>query len=196
MGAGVLVMMMTPAQGNLLPGPAPTTPATTASTARDGPVHEKWFAWLTATVEQLRGGTVHLRHRTRRPIRRGKRPTTESLPWLPKIRELGVPAAYVEAGQRARPHRGTSSTACFSEAPPNGKSGLKRPALAREAKARGKTVHMGRVNSRKRLVIAMDMGCDTADGTFLVFGPNKNWPRLRHWIAQGHQTWIGMDQAS
>jgi hypothetical protein len=42
----------------------------------------------------------------------------------------------------------------------------------------------------------MDMGCDTADGTFLVFGPQKNWPRLRHWLAQGHQTHIGMFEAS
>jgi hypothetical protein len=37
--------------------------------------------------------------------------------------------------------------------------------LAREAKARGMHVHMGRVNSLRRLRAAYDMGCDSVDGT-------------------------------
>jgi hypothetical protein len=27
------------------------------------------------------------------------------------------------------------------------------------------------------------MGCDTADGTFLAFGPDINTPRLARWVA-------------
>lgn len=41
--------------------------------------------------------------------------------------------------------------------------------LAAEAKRRGKWVHMGRVNSRRRMRIAEAMGCDSVDGTYLRF---------------------------
>ena len=37
--------------------------------------------------------------------------------------------------------------------------------LAREARRRGKHVHMGRVNSYVRLAAAFDFGCDSVDGT-------------------------------
>lgn len=50
------------------------------------------------------------------------------------------------------------------------------------AKKRGKWCHMGRVNSLERLRAAIGIGCDSADGTFLKFGPDKNWPRLRGWL--------------
>jgi hypothetical protein len=61
-------------------------------------------------------------------------------------------------------------------------------ALAREAVARGKPVHMGRVNGTDRLAIAEAMGCTTADGTLLAFGPDKNMPRVRRMTARvnGH----------
>ena len=38
--------------------------------------------------------------------------------------------------------------------------------LAAAAKAQGAHVHMGRVNSGRRLAYAQSLGCDTADGTF------------------------------
>lgn len=50
------------------------------------------------------------------------------------------------------------------------------------AKERGKQAHMGRVNSYKRLQYAQDIGCDTADGTFLKFGPEKNLLRIENWL--------------
>jgi len=50
-----------------------------------------------------------------------------------------------------------------------------------EARARGKRTHMGRVNSLERLELASAMMCDTADGTFLRFGPVKNLPRVEKW---------------
>jgi hypothetical protein len=55
-------------------------------------------------------------------------------------------------------------------------------ALTAEAKARGKRVHMGRVNSLRRLRYADAIGCDSADGTFLAFGPNVNLPPLLGWL--------------
>jgi len=41
---------------------------------------------------------------------------------------------------------------------------------------------MGRVNSYKRLALANSWGVDTADGTFLGFGPTQNLPRLCSWL--------------
>jgi hypothetical protein len=54
--------------------------------------------------------------------------------------------------------------------------------LVAEAKARGKHVHMGRVNSLRRLRYAHWIGCDSADGTYLAFGPDENLPRLLGWL--------------
>jgi len=46
--------------------------------------------------------------------------------------------------------------------------------LCQEAKRRGKWVHMGRVNSLRRMRLAESFGCDSADGTMLRFDPNRN----------------------
>lgn len=54
--------------------------------------------------------------------------------------------------------------------------------MAAAALVRGKRVHMGRVNSGKRLGIARRIGCATVDGTLLAFGPTKNLPRLLSWL--------------
>jgi hypothetical protein len=61
---------------------------------------------------------------------------------------------------------------------------LSEPAyeIAAEAKRRGKWIHLGRVNSAKRLIAAAMAGYDSADGTFLAFGPDKNLPRLLSWL--------------
>jgi len=50
------------------------------------------------------------------------------------------------------------------------------------ARARGKRAHMGRVNSYGRLARAAAMLCDTADGTYLRFGPDANIGRLTRWL--------------
>jgi len=50
------------------------------------------------------------------------------------------------------------------------------------ARQRGKRTHMGRVNSKERLKAAAAIGCDTADGTFLKFGPDINTRRLFKWL--------------
>ncbi|MEU0949852.1 hypothetical protein ABZ379_45430 [Streptomyces canus] len=54
--------------------------------------------------------------------------------------------------------------------------------LALEARERGLAVHMGRVNSRRRLRIAQVFGCVSCDGTYLAFGPDANLPRLLAWM--------------
>ena len=53
---------------------------------------------------------------------------------------------------------------------------------AKEARRRGLWVHMGRVNSHKRLELAAAWGCNSADGTLLAFGPDIHVPRLTGWL--------------
>lgn len=55
------------------------------------------------------------------------------------------------------------------------------------AKSLGKWVHMGRVNSVRRIRIAHEWGCDSVDGTFLAFGPDTNTPKLIQMIKAGTQ---------
>lgn len=43
---------------------------------------------------------------------------------------------------------------------------------------------MGRVNSLRRLRLAQAMGCDSADGTYLAYGPDRNLPRLLGWLRE------------
>ncbi len=57
-------------------------------------------------------------------------------------------------------------------------------AVAGEAKRRGLWVHMGRVNSMRRIEVAVDFGCDSVDGNYLGFGPDANLPKLLRWLDQ------------
>jgi hypothetical protein len=55
--------------------------------------------------------------------------------------------------------------------------------ITAEARRRSVWVHMGRVNSLRRLRYAHLIGCDSADGTYLAFGPDRNLPTLLGWLA-------------
>ena len=59
--------------------------------------------------------------------------------------------------------------------------------LTEHAKSEGRWVHMGRVNSERRFTTARAMGCDSADGTFLTFGPDVNLPRLLAWLERADE---------
>jgi hypothetical protein len=50
-----------------------------------------------------------------------------------------------------------------------------------------KRTHMGRVNSLERLALAQSWGIDTADGTYLAFGPDTNLPNLIKWLRSTRQ---------
>ena len=56
--------------------------------------------------------------------------------------------------------------------------------VAAEAKARGKWVHMGRVNSRRRLRYAIEIGCDSIDGTGWSMFPDKYIAKGLRWIRE------------
>lgn len=105
-----------------------------------------------------------------------------SLPWLPRIRALGYPAAFVaQDGLEDLATPWDEFDVLFIGGSTEWKLGHHARNLVREAKRRGKDVHMGRVNSAKRYRYAEAIGCDSADGTFLTYGPDVNLPRLLAW---------------
>lgn len=106
-----------------------------------------------------------------------------SLPWLPRIRELGYPAAFVlQDGSDEHPPPWSEFDVLFVGGTTEFKLGAVARGYVKEAKSRGMWVHCGRVNSKRRLFYAATIGCDSADGTFLVYGPDVNLPKLLSWI--------------
>ena len=107
-----------------------------------------------------------------------------SAPYYELIRAAGFRAAFVlQDGQEHLPVPWDQVDAVFIGGTTAWKLGGGACRLAYEAKDRGVWVHMGRVNSAKRLRRAAVMGCDSADGTFLRWAPRENVPRMRAWLA-------------
>ena len=108
-----------------------------------------------------------------------------SRPWLPKIRALGYRAAFVvqDGATVTNVPWGEFDVIFIGGAKDNRfKLGPTVRQLVAEAKRLGKWVHMGRVNSGKRYRYAECIGCDSADGTYLTKGPDKNLPKLLGWL--------------
>ncbi|HTI78932.1 MAG TPA: hypothetical protein VL614_00625 [Acetobacteraceae bacterium] len=104
-----------------------------------------------------------------------------SEPVLAKIRDAGFRAALVaQDGLRDPPWD------AFDVLFIGGTTRFKLSHQARElvagALARGKGVHMGRVNSEVRLRTAAMWGCASADGNFLATAPDINERRMLRWL--------------
>lgn len=59
--------------------------------------------------------------------------------------------------------------------------------IVEHCKANDKWVHMGRVNSKRRIQTAYEWHCDSVDGTYLAFAPDTNTPRLLRMMTAGTQ---------
>lgn len=183
MSAGLLGCMTTPAQGNRIPDGA-LYAADNGKFGKGWPGADRWFDWLETTV--TRYGADRCLWAVAPDVPFDAAGTlAESLPWLGRIRELGIPAAF--AAQDGCDLLGLpwdEFDVLFLAGSTEWKTGPIAARLAREAKARGKQVHMGRVNSRKRLRLAHEFGCKTADGTYIAFGPDTNLPATLAWSAE------------
>jgi hypothetical protein len=85
--------------------------------------------------------------------------------WEPAMHYLGLPVAFVgQDGQEDLPVPWGRFEAFFVGGSTEWKLGRAAVALVQEAKAREKWVHMGRVNSIKRITYAANIGCDSVDG--------------------------------
>lgn len=102
------------------------------------------------------------------PMRRGYR--------LAYVAQPGV--RYIPAGAKA---------VFLGGSDPAWKYGPEARAVAELAKDRGLWLHMGRVNSLRRLRYAQALGCDSVDGTFLAYAPDRNLPALLRWLRLADQ---------
>lgn len=99
--------------------------------------------------------------------------------WATIVAELGYRPAYVaQNGATPASIPWDQADAVFIGGDTAWKLGHQAEAITAEAKRQGRWVHMGRVNSLRRMRIAADWGVDSCDGTFLKFGPDQNVPRL------------------
>lgn len=111
-----------------------------------------------------------------------------STPCLPLLRALGFRPALV--AQDGMEHCGVpwdTFDCLFIGGSTEWKLSHHAKVLAREAKSRGKWVHMGRVNSLRRMKTAGMWGVDSVDGTFLAFGPDRRTPELLSWLDTMHR---------
>lgn len=185
MSAGLIGCMTTPAQGNVIPVGAEYA-CDNGKFGKGWPGADRWYEWLCNTVDRY-GPELCLWAVAPDVPFDAVGTLAESLPWLAKIRELGIPAAF--AAQDGCDQLGVpwdDFDVLFIAGSTEWKTGPVAERLSREAKARGKQVHMGRVNSLARLRTAEWFGCDSADGTYLAFGPEKNLARLTGWLDELH----------
>lgn len=179
MESGHLGFIATPDQGN-------ARPAGVAWCADNGcygkgyPGDAKWLAWLQRRAKDA--GSCWF---ATAPDVVGDAAATlaRSAPFLPLIREMGYPAALVaQDGLEDLAVPWDEFDVLFIGGTTEWKLGPAAAGLIREAKDRGKRVHMGRVNSARRYRLALERGCDSVDGTFLTYGPSVLLPELLGWL--------------
>lgn len=116
-----------------------------------------------------------------------------SLPYLPTIRQLGYKAAFVSQNGACSALVPWELIDClFVGGDDAWKFSDASCALVSEAKARGKWTHCGRVNTLRRLQACAAHCFDSADGTYLKYGPDVNWPKLCGFLDQVNTGQIGM----
>lgn len=178
MEAGALGYIDTPAQGNKRPTGVTWIADNGAFSDRFD--ETKWWRFLTSNAHAADTCAFAVA-----PDVVGDAQATleRSTPWLPKIRALGYPVAFVaQDGLEELPIPWDDFDALFIGGTDNFKLGPHARTITTQAKQHGKWVHMGRVNSQRRFMYATAIGCDSVDGTYLTFGPDTNLPKLLAWL--------------
>lgn len=183
MAEGVIGAMLAPGGGSNVP-PGTLYGCDNGRFGKGWPGHAEWILWVRRRVERF--GVQHCLFAVAPDVPMNAVATLdESLPWLCEIRDIGIPAAFAaqDGSEASKMIPWDAFDVLFLGGSTSWKIGPEARSLASEAMRRGKAVHMGRVNSGKRFRLAREMGCQSVDGTFLAFGPNKNLPRLMKWLA-------------
>lgn len=98
--------------------------------------------------------------------------------WAPRVRAYGVRLAFVlQDGATVDTVPWAELDAVFVGGTTRWKLGAKAREIVREAKRRGKHIHMGRVNTLSRLRYAFRIGCDTVDGSSWGYLSETKLPR-------------------
>jgi hypothetical protein len=190
MTRGLLGMINTPAQGSK-PVPAARTCYDNGKFGEGWPGYHKWARWLdrqprTGCVFAVAPDTPFNAAATLRQFGPAGR----------FIRRLGFPVAFAaQDGIERLTVPWDALDVVFLGGSTAWKLGPHARRLTAQAHARGKWVHMGRVNSLRRLRYAAATGCDSADGTYLRSGPDENLPKLLGWLrdVNDQQVLFGME---
>ncbi len=181
MSAGTLGCIVTPRQGNI------TFPDDGWDVIADNGCfsnkwnEKEWFAWLLGLPRSIRFAVAP------DVFDASGRPThDETLElwgvYAPRIERAGFTPAFVCQVGASPSTVPTDASVLFIGGTTEWKLGKEAAAIARAAADDGRWVHMGRVNSHRRMRIADSMGCSSVDGTYLTFGPDVNLPRLLQWL--------------
>lgn len=185
MTAGHLRAIMTPKQGNRLPDGVRWC-ADNGRYGKGWPGEAAWLAWLDSFDAEQRARCDFAVAPD--VVGDAAATLTRALPWLPRIRALGYPAAYVaQDGADKHPPPWDDLDVLFIGGSTDWKLGPIARALVAQARSLGKGVHMGRVNSERRYRYAAAIGCDSADGTYLTFGPDLLLPNVLSWLRSTDQ---------
>lgn len=188
MSAGLLGMITTPAQGNSVPSGAVWCADNGLGPGDGGKAGQgqlpdpEWYDWAASRPWPLENCRFAVA-----PDVVGDAAATiaRSRPWLRALRSLGYPAAFVgQDGLESLPVPWDTFDVFFVGGSTEWKLGEQAYRLVREARKRGKWVHFGRVNTRNRLEYAHWIGCDSADGTTLSRGPDRNLAPLLRWLKE------------
>lgn len=107
----------------------------------------------------------------------------KAMPVLPLIRDLGYSAALV--AQNGIEHVDIDWDAFdvwFVGGTTDWKLSSPSYELMQEARLKGKKVHMGRVNTFRRLKSAATIGCHSVDGNRAIFKPRKEVPYILYML--------------
>lgn len=105
--------------------------------------------------------------------------------WCLEVRATGQPIAFVgQDGAEDLPIPWNDFDAWFIGGSTRWKLSAASAGLAHEAIRQGKWLHMGRVNSRKRMTSAASFGCDSIDGSSASMFGDRNVPRYCAWLEQ------------
>ncbi len=178
--AGTVGMLKTPNMGNVVREGWTWAADNGCFNAATYVGDERWFAWLGAQPHR-----AHCLFATAPDVMGDHAATlARSLPWLPRIRALGYEAAFVaQNGATVETLPWDDLDWLFIGGDDHFKLRGSLP-LIEAARARGKRVHVGRVNSRRRFRLFVAAGADSVDGTYLAFGPQANTPKLLGWIRE------------
>jgi hypothetical protein len=107
--------------------------------------------------------------------------------WLAAVRSTEQPVAFVaQDGLEDHPVPWGLIDALFIGGTTEFKMGPVAAAAAQQARLLGKWVHMGRVNTRRRIRYAKSLGCDSMDGT--------SFSRFRRTTLPWALTWASAEQ--
>lgn len=105
--------------------------------------------------------------------------------WQPRLRARGLPVALVaQDGLEAFEVPWAAIDCLFIGGSTDWKLSESARRLVAEAKLRHKLVHVGRVNTRRRIGMAFDWGADSVDGTAFSRFPDIKIPLGLRWIAE------------